>query len=48
MNVNLNNPKYYINRELSWLDFNFRVLDEACNNDNPLFEKLKFIAITSS
>lgn len=46
--MNLNNPKYYINRELSWLDFNFRVLDEACNNDNPLFEKLKFIAITSS
>ena len=36
------------NRELSWLDFNFRVLDEARDMRNPLFERLKFLAITSS
>lgn len=41
-------PEYYINRELSWIAFNERVLAEAANPDNPLFERLKFIAITSS
>ncbi len=42
--------KEYIvtNRELSWLDFNFRVLQEAQDTRNPLFERLKFLAITSS
>ena len=39
---------YYLNRELSWLKFNERVLAEAATKDNPLFERLKFIAITSS
>lgn len=37
-----------LNREASWLDFNDRVLDEACNPDNPLMERLKFLAITAS
>ncbi len=40
-------PTLY-NRELSWLDFNWRVLYEALDARNPLLERLKFIAITSS
>jgi len=38
----------YVNRELSWLDFNQRVLDEACDARIPLLERLKFLAITGS
>ena len=41
-------PENYINRELSWLDFNLRVLHEARDKSNPLFERLKFLAITGS
>jgi len=41
-------PECFLNRELSWLEFNVRVLEEAENADNPLFERLKFIAICSS
>ncbi|MDO4284678.1 MAG: RNA degradosome polyphosphate kinase [Eubacteriales bacterium] len=41
-------PAYYLNRELSWLQFNKRVLSEARNKENPLFERLKFLSITSS
>lgn len=48
MNIDVNNPKYYENRELSWLSFNQRVLDEATNNENPLLERAKFCAIVSS
>ena len=41
-------PSRYFNRELSWLEFNQRVLGEAQDNDNPLLERLKFLAITAS
>lgn len=41
-------PKYYFNRELSWLEFNERVLEEAYDKTNPLLERLKFLAITAS
>lgn len=46
--VDLNNPSYYNNRELSWLAFNERVLQEALDERNPLLERLKFLAIFSS
>ena len=38
----------YTNRELSWLDFNYRILGEAKDKGNPLFEKIKFLSITAS
>ena len=42
------NPEYYENRELSWLKFNNRVLNEARDKSIPLLERLKFLSITSS
>jgi len=46
--IDFMNPKYYNNRELSWILFNHRVLSEARDKGNPLFERLKFLSITSS
>src|SRR3954466_3012459 len=41
-------PAEFINRELSWIEFNPRVLDEALDPKNPLLERVKFFCITSS
>ena len=46
--VNTFKPEHFINRELSWLEFNQRVLDEAMDPGNPLLERVKFFCITSS
>ena len=46
--INLKDSSYYTNRELSWLDFNYRILHEARDKENPMFERLKFLSITSS
>lgn len=47
-NLDLTQPEYFYNRELSWLKFNLRVLKEAMVKDTPLLERLKFIAISAS
>ncbi len=46
--INLKDPQYYFNRELSWLEFNARVLQEALDSRTPLLERLKFTAIFNS
>ncbi|WP_299043914.1 polyphosphate kinase 1, partial [uncultured Thermosynechococcus sp.] len=46
--IDLDNPQYYFNRSLSWLEFNKRVLHEAYDPRTPLLERLKFMAIFSS
>lgn len=46
--IDLKNPSYYINRELSQIEFNRRVLAECANEEHPLLERTKFVAIFSA
>jgi polyphosphate kinase len=46
--VSLEDPRYYPNRHIQWLEFNRRVLEEARDPGNPLLERVKFLAITAN
>ena len=46
--IDLSDSQWYLNRELTWLEFNRRVLNEAVDERTPLLERLKFLAIVSS
>ena len=47
-NINYRDPAFYTNRELSWLQFDYRILSEARDKNIPLFERLKFLSISAS
>ena len=44
----LSDPALYLNREMSWLAFNERVLDQARSESHPLLERVKFLAIAAN
>jgi polyphosphate kinase len=46
--IALDDPRYYFNRHLQWLEFNRHVLEEARDKNNPLLERVRFLAITAS
>ena len=48
MGEDFTKSEYYRNRELSWIQFNYRVLEEARDKTLPLFERVKFLSITAS
>jgi polyphosphate kinase len=46
--IDLDSPEWYLNRELTWLEFNRRIFNEALDERNPLLERVKFLAIVAS